>query len=54
MRDMYKFLFLSTIIALIIAVVILVIYNFGFTPANQKDEIEKINRYLAELIDGFN
>ncbi len=41
-------------IALIISVVVIIIYNFGFTPANQKDDIEKINRYLSELIVGYN
>lgn len=45
---------ISIIVSSIIAVGAILIYNFGFTPANQNEQIEKINSYLTKLIIGYN
>ncbi len=54
MYDTYKILFISTLITLVITISILLIYNYALTPSKQQDDINKINRYLSELIVGYN
>ena len=42
------------VVSIIITVGSIIIYNYGFTPANQSEQIEKINSYLTKLIIGYN
>jgi hypothetical protein len=44
---------ISLLIAIIVVVIALVIYDNYLGPSNTKDNLNKVNKYLNELISGY-
>ncbi len=44
---------ISFLVAVIVTVIALIIYDNTMTPSKLNDKMNKVNRYLNELITGF-
>lgn len=51
--DIFKVIFISLIVSIIISILTLVVYDVALTPSDQQKQINNINNYLKQLIIGY-